>query len=274
MARFQSQQRGGSGLGPLCAVLSTLLGCASYDGTNKLDPFGAAGGGGADVGASGGSTSTAGGGATAGGAGGTASGGSAALGGSSGTDSGPSAGTSSGGASPATGGASGTGNAGNAGSAGSAMAGASAGGSGGSAGTSGGVEQLLSQGKPATADSEETAKGNLATNGNDGITTTRWCAADGAGGHYFQVDLGQSHTLTKLAISWEKPVVYQFKVEGSADATTWAPILDQTQSTNSVADQTYPLPAAPSARYVRITTTTLPNANIWASFFEFQVYGQ
>jgi hypothetical protein len=143
-------------------------------------------------------------------------------------------------------------------------------GSGGSAGGSA-IEQLLSEGKPASADSEET--GHLAALGNDGAVETRWCAANSAANHYWQVDLGQSYALSKLTISWEQVANYQFKVEGSLDGNTWSPVLDQTQSTDASADQTYPLNGAASARYVRITTTTLPSTSIWASFFEFKVYG-
>jgi hypothetical protein len=152
-----------------------------------------------------------------------------------------------------------------AGSAGAGQAGA-----GGSAGGTA-IEQLLSQDKPATADSEQT--GHLAALGNDGATDTRWCAANGAAGHYWQVDLGQSYTLSKLDIGWEQAAAYQFKVDGSLDGTTWTTLLDQTASTNAEASQTYPLSGGPSARYVRITTTTLPTTSIWASFFEFKVYG-
>ena len=171
-------------------------------------------------------------------------------------------GTGSGGAAPVAG--SGGAPPSSGGTAGAGLAG------GGSAGSPA-VEQLLSEGKPATSDSEET--GHLAALGDDGAADTRWCAANGSGGHYWQVDLGKTYVLSKLAVSWEKAAVYQFKVDGSLDNSSFTSLLDQTASSNAVADQTYPLSAAPSARYVRVTTTTLPNANIWASFFEFQVYG-
>ena len=256
-------------------ALSALAACASYEGTEKLHTFGPAEVGGTDSGgvantagtSSGGSPTSSGGGGMAAVAGGgaTATGGTAAsLGGSA-----------AGGAAAGSGGAAGTGvgAGGTAGAGGASGSGAIAGARNGGASGGGGTDHLLSQGKPATADSEETSKGHLAGLGNDGDTTTRWCAADGAGGHYWQVDLGQSYTLSQLKISWEKAVVYQFKVEGSPDGTAWSPLLDQTKSTNSVADQSYNLTGAPSARWVRVTTTTLPDTGTWASFFEVQVYG-
>ena len=140
------------------------------------------------------------------------------------------------------------------------------------AGGTGGAPVLLSQGKTASADSEQT--GNLAPAGNDGSLTSRWSAADGAVGHYWKVDLAQSSTLTKLHIVWEKgATLYKFKVEGSTDNLVWVSLLDETNGTSTIADQTYPLSPAPTARWVRITVMTLPDPNTWASFFEFQVYG-
>jgi len=146
-------------------------------------------------------------------------------------------------------------------------------GSGGNAGSGTVVDHLLSQAKPASADSEESSHGNTADQGNDGSLSTRWCASDGATGHSWKVDLGAVSTLSKLEVTWEKAVVYKFKVEGSADGNTWSPLLDQTNSTNAAAAQSYPLSASPTARWVRLTVTGLANANTWASFFEFSVFG-
>jgi hypothetical protein len=258
-------------------ALSALAACASYDGTEKLHTFGPAEDGGTDSGGLGNAAGTStGGSATSTGGGGMAAiagGGATATGGSGtgtggGNAAGGAAGGAGGGAAGGSGGTAGSGSGAGGASGSNAVAGAMNGGTGG-----GGADHLLSQGKPATADSEETSKGHLAGLGNDGDMTTRWCAADGAAGHYWQVDLGQSYTLSQFKISWEKALVYQFKVEGSPDGTTWSPLLDQTTSTNSVASQSYNLTGAPSARWVRVTTTTLPDTGTWASFFEVQVYG-
>jgi len=167
----------------------------------------------------------------------------------------------------ATGGSGGSG--GSAGSGGRAGSGGAS--DGGSAG-SGGAEQILSRGKPATADSEQTSAGNTAAMGNDGVLSTRWCAADAATGHYWQVDLGASHKLSRVAISWEKAEIYQFKIEGSADQSSWTTLEDQTASTDASSDQSFTLAGSPSARYVKITVSGL-NGGAWASFFEFSVYG-
>ena len=153
---------------------------------------------------------------------------------------------------------------------------ASDGGRGGSAGAAtggnaGATDKLLSLNQPATSDSEQID--HPAASGNDGSGTSRWCAANGSLGHYWQVDLGAAFALRKLTISWEKPALYQFMIEGSSNASAWSPLVDQTQSTNSSADQTYVVANGSVARYVRLTATGLPNANTWASFFELNVYG-
>jgi F5/8 type C domain len=263
----------------LFALTVAAASCASYDDSSALHSYGpvedgvmdAGSGAGAPAVATAGNGPTAGATSAAGGSGGDVGDAGTAVAGTSASAGGAAGASSSGGSAGAsTGGSSGgSGAGGGGGSAGAAAGGQSSGGSGGGAVT----DQLLSLNKPATADSEETTKGNLAALGNDGSATTRWCAADGAAGHYWQVDLGASYTLGKLEITWEKAANYQFKVEGSADGNAWTSVLDETATTNATADQTYPLSAAPKARYVRVTTTTLPSATIWASFFEFSVYG-
>jgi hypothetical protein len=264
----------------LLALTVAAVDCASYEDSNTLHSYGPAEDGVLDAGSGAGAPALAAGGSgpTAGAT--SAGGGSAGDMGNAGTaaaGTSSSAGAATAGAGPSTGGNAGASTGGSSGGsvAGGGSAGAAGGGQSGSGGSGGGTvtDQLLSLKKPVTADSEETDKGNLAALGNDGSVTTRWCAADGAAGHYWQVDLGASYTLSKLEIIWEKAANYQFKVEGSADGNAWASVLDETATTNAAADQTYALSATPKARYVRVTTTSLPSANIWASFFEFSVYG-
>jgi Glycoside hydrolase family 2 C-terminal domain 5/F5/8 type C domain/Domain of unknown function (DUF4982) len=131
----------------------------------------------------------------------------------------------------------------------------------------------LALGKPASADSEETGKGNVAANGNDGSTTTRWCANDGNTGHWWQVDLGAAFSLSRSEVMWEfSGRVYRYRVEVSSNGTTWTTVVDKTANTSTAQTQTDPFSA--TARYVRITVTGLPASPVtWASFFEFRVFG-
>jgi hypothetical protein len=247
-----------------------VVGCASEDGASHLHTFGAEGvpgqasndnptasaGGANSDGPSGGTVGA----GVAGAAGGGAPGASGTLGGMGGggvaaTASGGAAAIGGGGA-PATGGG-----------------GATAIGGGGAGGSATTADQLLSVGKPSTADSEQTGQ-NPATYGNDGSISTRWCAADGGTGHHWQVDLGASHSLTRLHISWEKAANYQFKIEGSPDGNAWSMLLDETATTGNQAEQDYLFGTDASAEFVRITVTGLESSATWASFFEFSVYGK
>jgi len=64
---------------------------------------------------------------------------------------------------------------------------------------------------------------------------------------------------------------YKYKIEISTDNSTWTLVADKTANTSIVQIQTDSF-AAVSARYVRITVTGL-SANVYASFYEFEVYG-
>jgi hypothetical protein len=266
----------------LAGAVSTLPSCATYqDGQNMSASLaGASAGTGGDVPSAG-----AGGLEQAAGGGGSPATGGAEQSSTGGTVDGAAGALMAGGTSLGGGGASSAGAGGSPSDGGSSTGGASAAGAPGAGGTTGSagqagamgsagapvVDQLISQGKTASANSEQT--GNLAPAGNDGSMTSRWCAADSAFGYHWQVDLAQSYTLGKIHILWEKSALYQFKVEGSQDSAVWSTLLDETQTTNTSADQTYSVAGGPTARWVRITVTNLPNTTTWASFFEFQVYG-
>jgi len=129
----------------------------------------------------------------------------------------------------------------------------------------------LALGKTASADSAQTA--NPVASGNDGSTTTRWCANDGNTGHWWKVDLGASHALTGSEEMWEfSGRVYKYKVEVSTDNINWTLVVDKTANTSTAQTQTDNFTA--TARYVRITVTGLQaSPATWASFYEFRVFG-
>jgi len=128
----------------------------------------------------------------------------------------------------------------------------------------------IAQGKTASADSSQAA--NPVASGNDGSTTTRWCAADGNLNHWWKVDLGASYALSGSEVMWEKSgLVYKYKVEVSTDNTNWTLKVDKTANTSTAQTQNDPFTA--TARYVRITVTGLSTSPVaWASFFEFRVF--
>ena len=135
-----------------------------------------------------------------------------------------------------------------------------------------GTGTLLSQGKTASASSTET--GNVASNANDGNTTsTRWAASGGTYPQWWKVDLGASYGLTRVESYWynsaTKPRSYQYKIEVSADNSTFTTVVDKTGNTTQ--DFTSDSFTA-TGRYVRITVTGNSSTG-YASAYEFKVFG-
>ena len=129
----------------------------------------------------------------------------------------------------------------------------------------------LAMNKPATADSEESSKGNLAANGNDGNITTRWCAADGTLNHWWEVDLGDTYDLTGSQVVWEYGgKVYRYIIEVSTDRVNWLMVVDRRQSNSKSQSQGNYI--FNTARFVRLSVTGL-EPNTWASFYELRVFG-
>ncbi|WP_232247210.1 alpha-L-fucosidase [Kitasatospora azatica] len=129
----------------------------------------------------------------------------------------------------------------------------------------------IARGATATADSVETAHGNLAANAVDGDTSTRWCAADGNTGHWLQVDLGSVRAVTGARIAWELPSnAYQFRIDGSTDGSTWSTLADRTG--NTTVAQVQALTFTAQTRYVRVTVTGGVNSGLWASIRSLEVY--
>lgn len=128
----------------------------------------------------------------------------------------------------------------------------------------------IAVGKTATADSEETSKGNYAANALDGSTSTRWSANDGSTGHWLRVDLGSTRPLTGTRIAWEMGSTnYQYRIEGSTDNVSWTTLADRTGTTSTSQVQVAQFSA--SARYLRVTVTALPSGT-WASIRNLEVY--
>lgn len=126
----------------------------------------------------------------------------------------------------------------------------------------------LALGKPASTDSAEA--GRAAPLVNDGNAATRWCAANGATGHWWQVDLGSTAQLTGTSVTWEFARNYKYVIAVSTDGTTWTTAVDKRGNTGTAQTQTDAFSS--TARYVRITVTGLA-AGTWASMYSFSVYG-
>jgi fibronectin type 3 domain-containing protein len=128
----------------------------------------------------------------------------------------------------------------------------------------------LSQGKPASASSVEA--GNDPFDANDGNFSTRWTASNGTYPQWWQVDLGSSQSLDKVAIYWFDSAnrSYRYRIEVSSDGLNYATVADRTSSgqTGNTADNFLAL-----ARYIRVTVTGVTPSGGWAAFYECHVLG-
>jgi beta-glucanase (GH16 family) len=130
----------------------------------------------------------------------------------------------------------------------------------------GGNGSLLSQGKPATSSSSENAS-FTAANAVDGNTGTRWSSAF-SDPQWLQVDLGATHTVSRVDLNWETAYATAFQIQTSNDGAIWTPIYSTTTGTGGIQS----LPVTGSGRYVRMYGTA--RATQWGySLWEFQVYG-
>ena len=132
-------------------------------------------------------------------------------------------------------------------------------------------QELLSQGKPATASSSEGAN-TPASAAVDGDAGTRWSSAFADQAHadpqWLQVDLGATASITQVTLNWESAYATAYEIQVSDDATNWHSVYSTTTGTGGV--QT--LPVAGSGRYVRMYGTHRVGGYGY-SLWEFQVSG-
>ncbi|MEU8715309.1 beta-1,3-glucanase family protein [Streptomyces sp. NPDC001414] len=128
------------------------------------------------------------------------------------------------------------------------------------------ADQLLSQGRPATASSTENAS-FPASAAVDGNTGTRWSSAF-SDPQWLQVDLGSVQQLSRVSLTWEAAYATAFQIQTSADAATWTTVY----STSTATGGTQNLTVSGSGRYVRLYGTARATPYGY-SLWEFQVYG-
>ncbi|MEU2335335.1 discoidin domain-containing protein [Streptomyces sp. NPDC006654] len=124
----------------------------------------------------------------------------------------------------------------------------------------------LSQGRTATASAEENA-GTTAGNAVDGNTGTRWSSGF-SDDQWLRVDLGATADVTRVVLDWEAAYGKDYKVQISADGTTWTDLATVTGGDGG----TDTLDVSGQGRYVRMQG--VHRATQWGySLWEFQVYG-
>ena len=130
----------------------------------------------------------------------------------------------------------------------------------------------FAEGKPATAGSEESDKGNKAACANDGNSGTRWCASDDSAGQWWQVDLGEARQIGYLDVEFEKEARnYQYEIQVSTDGASRRTVVTKANWTGDDSHAGHELNT--EARYVRIELTRL-GRGAWASIREFGVYAE
>ncbi|GAB2617151.1 hypothetical protein Aab01nite_30310 [Paractinoplanes abujensis] len=128
------------------------------------------------------------------------------------------------------------------------------------------ADALLSQGKPTTSSSNETAD-TVAANATDGNPGTRW-SSQFSDPQWLRVDLGATATISSVVLQWENAYGTGYQIQTSPDGTTWTSIYTRTGGTGG----TETLTVNGSGRYVRLYGTTR-NGGYGYSLWEFKVYG-
>jgi|SRR5665647_864707 len=125
----------------------------------------------------------------------------------------------------------------------------------------------LALNKPATASS--VAGTNTAAMAVDGDATgTRW-ESNYDDPSWIYVDLGASTTINRVVLKWEYAHADQYKIQVSADASTWTDVYTETAGDGDIDDISF---IGTSARYVRMFGTHRATPYAY-SIYEFEVYG-
>nr|BFE69365.1 hypothetical protein GCM10020092_026660 [Actinoplanes digitatis] len=128
------------------------------------------------------------------------------------------------------------------------------------------ADSLLSQGKPATASSQEGAD-VTAAKAVDGDAGTRWSSVF-SDPQWLQVDLGATATISQVVLQWEGAYGRAYKIQTSPDGSAWTDVY----STTTGAGGTETLTVSGSGRYVRMYGTVRASGYGY-SLWEFKVYG-
>ncbi|MGW5781932.1 galactose-binding domain-containing protein [Streptomyces sp. NPDC003863] len=127
----------------------------------------------------------------------------------------------------------------------------------------------LARGRPATASSVESGISTLAaSNAVDGSSSTRW-SSDYSDPQWLRVDLGATHTVDEVKVSWEAAYGKAYQIQVSDDAVGWTTIYSTTAGAGGVDDLTG---LNGSGRYIRLYGTAR-GTGYGYSLWEFAVYG-
>ncbi|WP_338496229.1 glycosyl hydrolase family 8 [Streptomyces sp. SJL17-4] len=129
------------------------------------------------------------------------------------------------------------------------------------------ADTLVSVGKPAAASSIE-ASGFEPARGVDANTGTRWASAEGIDPQWMRIDLGSSHTVSRVKLNWEAAYARTYKIQTSMDGTNWTDVYSTSTGDGAIDDLT----VSGTGRYVRMHGTAR-GTTYGYSLWEFEVYG-
>ncbi|WP_425838878.1 polysaccharide lyase family 8 super-sandwich domain-containing protein [Microbacterium sp. PA5] len=128
----------------------------------------------------------------------------------------------------------------------------------------------LALNRPTTADSVYNNNATIvASKATDGAGSTKWSSARAATEHWLQVDLGATLSVSRAIVKWESGTSNNYRIEGSADGTTWTTLTSVTSAQPSL-QHTLDFSTA-HVRYVKLTG--LPATQYGLNIWEFELYG-
>ncbi|MFI7036805.1 discoidin domain-containing protein [Microbispora rosea] len=135
----------------------------------------------------------------------------------------------------------------------------------------GGTTDPPPTGTPISAYKQVTASswegGNAPAAALDGRTTTRW-SSQYSDDQWLRVDLGGAGHITGVTLNWESAYATGYRIEVSANGTSWTPIHTTTSGKGGVEN----LSITGDGRYVRFVGTARATGYGY-SLWEFQVFG-
>ncbi|MGW0119775.1 glycosyl hydrolase family 8 [Streptomyces sp. NPDC003327] len=129
------------------------------------------------------------------------------------------------------------------------------------------ADTLVSAGKPATTSSIE-GSGFGAGLAVDSDTSTRWASLEGVDPQWIRIDLGSSHTISRVKLNWEAAYAKTYRIQTSQDGSTWTDVYSTSTGDGAVDD----LAVSGTGRYVRMYGTAR-GTTYGYSLWEFEVYG-
>ncbi|MFF3838069.1 discoidin domain-containing protein [Streptomyces sp. NPDC001930] len=129
------------------------------------------------------------------------------------------------------------------------------------------AETLLSQGKTATASSNEGAAWGASAAVDGDLTGTRW-ASQWSDAQWIQVDLGSSADISRVVLNWEGAYGKAYDIQLSDNGSDWRTVKSVTAGDGGTDE----LAVTGKGRYVRLQGITR-GTGYGYSLWEFQVYG-